>query len=331
MENNIKKDVTGSEYFVSLAPHIRSNDTVKKIMLDVIIALVPAMIASIYFFGMRSLLLICTSVIVCVLTEYLSQRLMKKPIQIGDLSAVVTGILIAFNVPISMPVWMIIFGDVFAILVVKECFGGIGFNFMNPALAARLVMMASWTSRMTDYVSPQMIKEGITSLSQVDASTAATPLKLIGTGFYDKLPKLFDMAIGNVGGVIGETSAILLLLGFLYLLIRKVVSWEIPLIYIAVCAITLPILGIPLNIVPYEILSGGLILGACFMATDYATNPITRKGRIIFAIGCGFLTALIRVKASLPEGVSYAICIMNVVTPVIDKFTRTEAYGEAKK
>ena len=156
MENNLKKEVTGSEYFVSLAPHIRSNDTVRKIMLDVIIALVPAIIGSVYFFGMRSLFLICVSSLACVLTEYVTQKLLKKPIQIGDLSAVVTGILIAFNVPITMPVFELIFGDIFAILIVKECFGGIGFNFMNPALAGRLVLMASWTKRMTDYLSPEM-------------------------------------------------------------------------------------------------------------------------------------------------------------------------------
>lgn len=330
MENNLKKEVTGSEYFVSLAPHIRSNDTVRKIMLDVIIALVPAIIGSVYFFGMRSLFLICVSSLACVLTEYVTQKLLKKPIQIGDLSAVVTGILIAFNVPITMPVFELIFGDIFAILIVKECFGGIGFNFMNPALAGRLVLMASWTKRMTDYLSPEMVKNGVTSLSQVDMVSAATPLKLIGSGAYGKLPSLFNMAIGNIGGVIGETSSILLLLGFLYLVIRKVVSVQIPVIYIGVCAITLVILGIPIDVIPYEILAGGLILGACFMATDYATNPITKKGRIIFAIGCGFLTAIIRVKASLPEGVSYAICLMNICTPVIDKFTRTQAYGEVK-
>lgn len=331
MEKNINKKVDGSEYFVSLAPHIRSNDTVRKIMLDVIIALVPAAIGSVYFFGLRALILILISVLTCVATEYITQKLMKKDIQIGDLSAVVTGILIAFNVPSNMPIWMVMFGDIFAILIVKECFGGIGFNFMNPALAARLVIMASWTTKMTDYVSPEMLKNGITTTVGADMITSATPLKLIGQAAYEKLPSLFDMAIGNIGGVLGETSSILLLVGFLYLVIRKVISWEIPVIYVLVTAIFLFILGIPANIVPYELLAGGLILGACFMATDYATNPITRKGRIIFAIGCGFLTALIRVKASLPEGVSYAICLMNVLTPVIDKFTRTSAYGEAKK
>lgn len=332
MENKMKNvPMNANEaHYVSLAPHIRANDTVSKIMLDVIIALVPAMIAAIYFFGMRSLLLICTCVISCVVTEYITQKALKKTIQVRDLSAVVTGILIALNLPVEFPIWMAIFGSVFAILVVKECFGGIGFNFMNPALAARLVLMASWAKNMTAYVSPEMIKQGLTTSATFDASTYATPLQQISSGAFDSLPALSDMFIGNIGGVLGETSALALIIGFIYLVARKVISWEIPVIYVAVTAIFLPILGIPMAYVPHELLAGGLMLGAIFMATDYTTNPINRKGRIIFAIGCGFLTALIRVKASLPEGVSYAICLMNLATPLIDKLTKTEAYGEAK-
>lgn len=333
MENNTMKNELvnqNAEHFVSLAPHIRSNDTVSKIMLDVIIALVPAMIASVYFFGLRSLLLIATCVISCVATEYITQSALKKTIQVRDLSAIVTGILIALNLPVDFPIWMAIFGSVFAILVVKECFGGIGFNFMNPALAARLVLMASWAKNMTAYVSPEMLKQGLTTASTFDASTYATPLQQISSGAFESLPPLADMFIGNIGGVIGETSALALIIGFIYLVARKVISWEIPVIYVAVTAIFLPIFGIPMAYVPHELLAGGLMLGAIFMATDYATNPINRKGRIIFAIGCGFLTALIRVKASLPEGVSYAICLMNLATPLIDKLTKTEAYGEAK-
>lgn len=332
MENtNIKKDpVTVNEAkFVSLAPHIRANDTVSKIMLDVIIALVPAMIAAVYFFGIRSIALIAVCVGSCVFTELITQKALKKPVQISDLSAVVTGILIALNMPQSFPLWMAVFGSVFAILIVKECFGGIGFNFMNPALAARLVLMASWPKEITNYISPEMLKS---SASQaVDAISSATPLQIIATGDFTNLPALSDMFIGNIGGVIGETSAAALLIGFIYLVVRKVISWEIPVIYVAVTAISLIIFGIPVNIVPYELLAGGLLLGAIFMATDYTTNPINRKGRIIFAIGCGFLTALIRTKASLPEGVSYAICLMNIATPIIDKFTIGSAYGEAKK
>lgn len=313
--------------FVSLAPHIRSNDTVRKIMLDVIIALVPAMIASVYFFGMRSILLILTCVVACVATEYVTQSALKKTVQIRDLSAVVTGILIALNMPQSFPLWMAAFGSVFSILIVKECFGGIGFNFMNPALAARLVLMASWPKQITGYISPELLKQGVTDL---DSITYATPLQLIAAGDFANLPQMKDMFIGNIGGVIGETSAIALLIGFVYLVVRKVISWEIPVIYVATTAVCLGILGIPMNIIPYELLAGGLLLGAIFMATDYTTNPINRKGRIIFALGCGILTAVIRVKASLPEGVSYAICLMNLATPLIDKLTVTSAYGEAK-
>ena len=330
MENNkITKDpmTVNEARFVSLAPHIRANDTVQKIMLDVIIALVPAMIASVYFFGMRSILLILTCVVACVATEYVTQSALKKTVQIRDLSAVVTGILIALNMPQSFPLWMAAFGSVFSILIVKECFGGIGFNFMNPALAARLVLMASWPKQITGYISPELLKQGVTDL---DSITYATPLQLIATGDFANLPQMKDMFIGNIGGVIGETSAIALLIGFVYLVVRKVISWEIPVIYVATTAVCLGILGIPMNIIPYELLAGGLLLGAIFMATDYTTNPINRKGRIIFALGCGILTAVIRVKASLPEGVSYAICLMNLATPLIDKLTVTSAYGEAK-
>ena len=330
MENNkITKDpmTVNEARFVSLAPHIRSNDTVRKIMLDVIIALVPAMIASVYFFGMRSILLILTCVVACVATEYVTQSALKKTVQIKDLSAVVTGILIALNMPQSFPLWMAAFGSVFSILIVKECFGGIGFNFMNPALAARLVLMASWPKQITGYISPELLKQGVTDL---DSITYATPLQLIAAGDFANLPQMKDMFIGNIGGVIGETSAIALLIGFVYLVVRKVISWEIPVIYVATTAVCLGILGIPMNIIPYELLAGGLLLGAIFMATDYTTNPINRKGRIIFALGCGILTAVIRVKASLPEGVSYAICLMNLATPLIDKLTITSAYGEAK-
>ena len=330
MENNkITKDpmTVNEARFVSLAPHIRSNDTVQKIMLDVIIALVPAMIASVYFFGMRSILLILTCVVACVATEYVTQSALKKTVQIRDLSAVVTGILIALNMPQSFPLWMAAFGSVFSILIVKECFGGIGFNFMNPALAARLVLMASWPKQITGYISPELLKQGVTDL---DSITYATPLQLIAAGDFANLPQMKDMFIGNIGGVIGETSAIALLIGFVYLVVRKVISWEIPVIYVATTAVCLGILGIPMNIIPYELLAGGLLLGAIFMATDYTTNPINRKGRIIFALGCGILTAIIRVKASLPEGVSYAICLMNLATPLIDKLTVTSAYGEAK-
>ncbi|SHG98909.1 electron transport complex protein RnfD [Anaerosphaera aminiphila DSM 21120] len=321
MENktviNDSNSLKGNEFYVSLAPHIRSNDSVQKIMLDVIIALMPALVGSIYFFGMSSAILIAVCIISCVGTEYIFQKLMHKEIQIWDLSAAVTGILIAFNLPATAPWWMAAFGSIFAILVVKECFGGIGCNFMNPAIAARIVLMASWAKLMTNYSGP-------------DGISGATPLQMIKEGTVTNLPLLKDMAIGNISGVIGETSAILLAIGGIYLIVRGIINFRIPLIYLLTTAIFLLILGIPVNILPYEILGGGLFLGAFFMATDYTTTPMNNKGKIIFALGCGIITAVIRVKGSLPEGVSYSIALMNVATPLIDKLTKTKAYGEAK-
>ncbi len=320
MEKNLKasaNSLKGENFFVSLAPHLRSKSTTQKIMLDVLIALLPALVGSIYFFGMRAAIMVVACVVTCVVSEFVFQKLMKKPILIHDLSAVVTGVLIAFNVPAKFPVWMAMFGCVFAMVVIKGCFGGIGGNVINPALGARLVMMASWAKEFTTYSTP-------------DGLSGATPLQIIKSG-TGNLPALSDMFLGNIGGVIGETSSLLILIGFIYLVIKKVIHWEIPVIYFLVTAIFLPIFGVDFGMIPYELLGGGLCLGAVFMATDYSTTPMNRKGRIIFAIGCGVLTALIRTKASLPEGVSYSIVLMNVCTPLIDKLTKTEAYGEAKK
>lgn len=333
MENTKLNQPSPSERFVSLAPHVRSNDTTQKIMRDVIIALIPAMIGSVYFFGSKAATLLAVCIISCVGAEAVFQKLMHKELRISDLSAVVTGILIAFNLPATSPWWMAAFGSIFAIIVIKECFGGIGSNFMNPAIGARIVIMASWAKLMTNYVSPEMAKlssEVVASSATVDATSYATPLTLMKAGTFEQLPSLMDMAVGNIGGVIGETSAILLLIGALYLIVRKVISPLIPVIFIATTAVVLMLFGIPATYIPYQILGGGLILGAFFMATDYSSTPMNVKGKIIFAIGCGIITAVIRAKASLPEGVSYAIALMNVATPLIDRITRTEAYGEAK-
>lgn len=313
MDKNMRNS---GEYFVSLAPHIRSGDTVKRIMLDVIIALVPAAIASVYFFGFYSLAILAVAILSCVGSEYVFQKLMHKPSQIGDLSAVVTGILLAFNVPAQAPLWMVAFGGIFAIIIVKECFGGIGGNFMNPALAARVMLMASWPKYMTTYLDPA-------------GMTGATPLQILKSG-TGELPELADMATGNIGGVIGETCAIALLLGGIYLIIRKVIDWRTPVVYILATAIFLMILGIKPDMIPYEVLGGGLMLGAFFMATDYSSSPMTKKGRLIFALGAAFVTALIRAKGGMPEGVSYSILLMNVCTPLIDKLTVGEAYGPKK-
>lgn len=333
MEKNMKNmdSLNANEFYVSLAPHIRSNNNVQRIMLDVIIALIPAFIGSVYFFGARAFLLTAVCVLSCVISEFVFQKLMKKEVQIWDLSAVVTGILIAFNLPATAPVWMAIFGSAFAIIIVKECFGGIGCNFMNPALTARIVLMASWAKLMTDYIGPDGTSAATSgATAAVDAVSSGTPLQMIAKGTYEGLPALKDMFIGNIPGVLGETSALLLLIGGIYLIVRKVINWRIPVFYFASVIVMLFVLRIPAEIIPYELLGGGLFLGAFFMATDYSTTPMNNKGKIIFAIGCGVLTAIIRVKASLPEGVSYSICLMNVASPLIDKLTKTKAYGEAK-
>ncbi len=316
MENNL--NLSRERNYVSLAPHLRSKDTVQRIMLDVIIALIPALIGSIYFFGIRALYLTITCVVCAVASEYVYQKLAKKEVQIKDLTAVVTGILIAFNLPASAPLWMGAFGSVFTIIIVKECFGGVGNNFMNPALAARIVLMASWADKMTNYP------------AALDAKSGPTPLQLIKAGSFEQLPSIKDMFIGNIGGVLGETSALLLIIGGIYLLIRRVITWRIPVFYIISTAVFLLLFGIPANILPYEIFGGGLMLGAIFMATDYSTCPENNTGKIIFAVVAGLITALIRVKASLPEGVSYSICLMNAATPLIDRLTKRSAYGEAK-
>lgn len=297
-------------------PYIKDNVTTAKLMLDVIIALIPAIIGSVYFFGMNALFLVAISVVSCVGFEYLMQTVMKKRIQIGDLSAVVTGILLAMNIPAGAPLWLPIFGAFFAIVIIKESFGGIGFNFINPALGARAMLMASWGSEMTAYISP-------------DSLSGATPLQVIKAG-NGMLPSIADMAMGNIGGVLGETSAILLLIGGLYLIIKKVIDWKIPVLYIVTTGILLPLFGVNFELIPYELLGGGLFLGAFFMATDYTTTPDTQLGGMIFAVGCGLITALIRVFGSYPEGVSYAILIMNVFTPVIDKHIQPKVFGEVK-
>lgn len=316
-EMNVDSVVLDDMLTVSRAPHIRSNQSVKKIMLDVIIALIPAMIGSVYFYGMDAIRLILLSVVSAVVFEILIQKLFKKEIRVGDLSAVVTGILLAFNLPAGAPWFVAVFGAGFAIIIVKELFGGIGSNFMNPALAARAALVASWPGIMSSYINP-------------DGMSSATPLAILKSG-SGSLPSIQRMLIGDIGGSIGETSAILLLIGAAYLIIRQIIDWKIPVIYIVTTSVVLVLFGVNASDIIYHILGGGLILGAFFMATDYSSTPVTPKGRIIFAVGCGILTALIRVKSGMPEGVSYSILIMNVATPVIEKWTKPRVFGEVKK
>lgn len=323
MDNKVttkSPSLQGDGRFVQLAPHIRSNESVTKIMRDVIIALAPAVVASVYFFGMNALIIYLISVVCCVGSEFIYQKLAGKESQIGDLSSVVTGLLLAMNMPAGVPWYVPAISSVFAIIIVKEAFGGIGGNFVNPALAGRAMAMLSWPQIMATYTVPG-----------VDAASAATPLTIIKAGKdLASLPSLQDMFIGNIGGVIGETSALLLSIGACYLLIRKVIDWKIPVIYILTTIVFLFVFGIKADIIPYEVLGGGLMLGALFMATDYSSTPQGTKGKIIFAIGCGLITALIRTKGNMAEGVSYSILLMNVASPLIERLTKTEAYGEAK-
>lgn len=323
---------------VTSSPHIRSEESTQRIMLDVIIALMPALFAGTYFFGFRVFMVTAVSVFFAVITEVIMQKIMKRPVTINDLSAVVTGILLAYNVPPTAPWWLVAIGSVFAIAIVKHCFGGLGHNFMNPALAARAMLLASWPVRMS---SSAFVVPG------VDAVTSATPLALIKEGIElvdgvavsagtetlgQALPTIWNLFIGNIGGCIGETSALALLIGGLYLLYRGVISFRIPLVYIGTVGILSFIIGgFNSYYFVFHIFAGGLFLGAIFMATDYASSPMTAKGQIIMGLGAGVLTTLIRFYGSYPEGVSYSILLMNVATPLIDRFTMPKKFGEVKK
>ena len=301
----------------SSSPHIRSDETTQNIMLDVIIALIPALAASVYYFGLKAAILVVAAVISAVVTEYVFQRFMNRPITVTDLSAVVTGLLLAFNLPADAPWWTAVAGSVFAIGIVKQLFGGIGFNFLNPALAGRAFLVSSWSSHLTGgFVNPV-----------TDAVTSATPLALLKGTASGQMPSLWDMFIGNIPGVIGETSSILLLIGGIYLIYRGTIKWIIPVFYIGTVAVIALITDA--GSLPYHILGGGLILGAFFMATDYSTSPVTDKGKVIFAVGAGLLTMLIRKVGGYPEGVSYSILLMNIITPMIDKYVKPHVFGVA--
>lgn len=311
---------------VSASPHIRAASTSKRIMLDVIISLVPALIASGIFFGLRALAVVAVTVVACVLAEYVSRRIMKRSNTIGDLSAVVTGILLAFNLPSSIPFWMAALGGAVSIVVVKQLFGGIGQNFVNPAIAGRIVLLISFSTAMASWTQPL---SGFMNLTSPDALTGATPLVAYGT---DAAPGLLDMFIGNRGGCLGETSIVALLIGGIYLVARKVISPAIPLSFIGtVAVITLIAEKGDFVALAYQLMSGGLVLGAIFMATDYATSPINFKGKIIFGIGCGLFTCLIRMFGSLPEGVSFAIILMNILVPHIERITTPKPFGTVKE
>lgn len=319
---------------VSPSPHIKHPDTTRTIMITVIIALMPAFVWSIVVFGFRALTITAISVISCVLFEFLYQFLMKKPITVLDFSAAVTGLLLAFNLPVTMPLWTLPLAAFFAIVIVKQLFGGIGKNIVNPALAAR-VFLFSWPDHLGKFfVNPgekvDALKISFSESSLADAVSGATPLAGLKEGVLPKTSML-DMFIGYTPGCIGEVSALLLTIGGLILIVRKVITWHIPVSFIAtVYLLTLVFpkgATNPFDFALYQILSGGLFLGAIFMATDYATSPITSVGRVIFGVGCGLITVFIRYFGSYPEGVSFAILIMNLLVWYIDRFTKPTKFG----
>lgn len=300
---------------LSIAPHIRSGETTSRLMLNVIIALVPCAIAGIYNFGVNALVVLAVSMVTAVAAEYLFQVIARRPVRVGDLSALVTGLILGLNLPPTAPWWMAMVGSAFAIIIVKELFGGIGSNFMNPALTARAVLLASWPVFMTTFVNPTYWAEG------VDAVTTATPL---ATGGVAPL----DLLLGRIPGSIGEVSKIMILVGLAYLLITRTISWRIPVIMVATTGLLSWAFGSdPLA----AVLSGGLLFGAVFMATDYTTSPMTAKGQAVYAVGCGLIVAVIRAFGNYPEGVTYGILVMNVATPLIDKFISNRVYGHRKE
>lgn len=309
---------------VSSSPHMHSNASTTRIMLDVIIALVPALVVSVMVFGTRALLVTAVSVASCVAFEALWCIVMKKPIPVGDLSAVVTGALLAYNLPSTIPLWQVTVGAFIAIVIVKQLFGGLGCNFANPALVGRVAMALSFSS-MTSYGTAQGNLFGLAPA--VDAATGATPLAVIGAGGGESI-NLLGLFLGNNGGVLGETSAAALLLGGIYLVIRRVINPVIPLCYIAtVFGMTALAGSAPLA----SILSGGLFLGAIFMATDYVTSPYTNLGKLVFAVGAGLITSVIRIYGNLAEGVSFAILLMNLLVPYINSLTMKKPFGGGKK
>ena len=302
----------------SASPHIHSGASTRRIMLDVIIALLPAAIASAVIFGMRANVILLTCIVSAVLAEALFNLITRRKQTVGDLSAVVTGLLLGLNLSTNVPVWQCVIGSVFAVVVVKALFGGLGRNFANPAITARVFMLIAFSS---------VAGGALPAVVELEAS--ATPLEQLANG-ASQLPSLLDMFIGTYGGAIGETCTAALLLGFVYLLIRKVIRWHIPVVFIGTVFVCYLIASGDFVFALYQILGGGLFLGAIFMATDYVSSPITTKGRVVFALGCGLLTFIIRYFCSYPEGVSFSILIMNLLVPYIERFTGNKPLGGSK-
>lgn len=303
---------------VSSSPHVLDNTTTSRIMLDVIIALIPAFIMSGVIFGSRAILLTITCVVSCVVFEWAFEKVTKRENTISDLSAVVTGVLLSFNLPSSLPYWMAVIGCFVAIAIVKQLFGGIGQNFANPAITARIVLLVSFATPMTTWPLPNQL------MGTTDAVTGPTPLGIMNMGGDAAIPSNIDMFLGFVGGSLGETSAIALILGGIYLVARKVIEPTIPVAFIG----TVFVLALLAGQDPiFHVCAGGVMLGAIFMATDYSTSPLTTNGKIVFGIGCGLLTMIIRLFGAMPEGVSFSILLMNILTPHIDNLSRRKIYG----
>lgn len=300
---------------VSVNPHIYAKDTTQTIMRDVLIALFPAVIASIVFFGVKALLVEAVCVAVAVVCEWAFEKICNKPITVTDLSAAVTGLLLGLNLPVDIHLWQAAFGSFVAIVVVKQFFGGIGQNFANPAITARVIMLVAFSGTMTTWAIPAF----------TDATSAATPLAILGAeGASGQLPTLLQMFLGARGGSMGETSCLALLIGGVYLLYRRVISWHTPVAFIGTVLVLTALLGQqPL----YQVMAGGLFIGAIFMATDYTTSPPTPAGKLIFGVGCGLITVLIRVWGNYPEGVSFSILLMNILNPYISGWTKTKPFG----
>ena len=303
---------------VSASPHIHSGASTRRIMLDVIIALLPAAVASVAIFGIKALFLLLACVVIAVLAEFLFNLITRREQTVGDFSAVVTGLLLGLNLSTNVPLWQCVIGSVFAIVVVKCLFGGLGRNFANPAITARVFMLIAFSS---------VAGGALPAVVELEAS--ATPLEQLANG-ASQLPSLWEMFIGVCGGAIGETCTAALLLGFVYLLIRRVIQWHIPVVFIGTVFVCTLIASGDFVSALYQILGGGLFLGAIFMATDYVSSPINTKGRVVFALGCGLITFIIRYFCAYPEGVSFSILIMNILTPYIERFTANKPLGGSK-
>lgn len=310
-----------NKLIVSSSPHIRTKNETPRIMIDVIIALLPALLAGVYIFGIRALLVAATCVLTSIVSEFVFNLIVKKQQTIFDLSAVVTGLILALNLRVDAPIWQCVIGSVFAIVVVKCLFGGLGCNFANPAVTGRIFLLLCFTGTIGGGAAPVVT-------SNAELTTGATPLSVIQNG--GELPSLLDMFLGLRGGTIGETCIAAILIGFIYLVARRVIHFETPLIMVATVFMLSLIVDNSISTALYQVLSGGLVFGAVFMATDYVTTPITRSGKMIFAFGCGLITFLIRYFGTYPEGVSFAIILMNILSPYIEKWTSPKAFGGKK-